>query len=250
MRIMNRQGKALAADLLLYTLSVDGMALLSASGTHEVIEQLAPILSVYQHPHARCDGWTIIQTRRNGSSTAMAGFTRSSLSPHTDSGFLPNPPTILCLLLLTAASSGGDALLVDTAPVLRRYSSVELARLRDEVWIADRAGTNRQPALSATRALHVSRYRDDQIGQPRADSELARQFLNELAHAIAAPLRMPLRPGQGYVVDNHRVLHGRTAFIGDRRVARLLAFIRGGVPYSWLNQGFSLDLPSQSRGCA
>ena len=45
-----------------------------------------------------------------------------------------------------------------------------------------------------------------------------RQIIYEHAFAIA------LSPGQSYIVDNHRFLHGRTSFSGSRELLRVLAY--------------------------
>ena len=45
-----------------------------------------------------------------------------------------------------------------------------------------------------------------------------RQIIYEHAFAVA------LRPGQSYIVDNHRFLHGRTSFSGSRELLRVLAY--------------------------
>lgn len=63
------------------------------------------------------------------------------------------------------------------------------------------------------------RYRQDQLAQ--FSPELARH-LPSLGDAIERHTRwFALEPGEGYVLHNHRWLHGRTAYTGDRVMYRL-----------------------------
>ncbi|KAJ0269024.1 hypothetical protein Brms1b_011943 [Colletotrichum noveboracense] len=48
-----------------------------------------------------------------------------------------------------------------------------------------------------------------------------RSIIYQHAYAVG------LKPGQGYVADNHRYLHGRTSFTGPRELLRILAHARG-----------------------
>ncbi|WP_369797512.1 TauD/TfdA family dioxygenase [Nocardia sp. CNY236] len=49
-----------------------------------------------------------------------------------------------------------------------------------------------------------------------------KHWLPQLAEAIDRhAIRFTLEPGDGYVLHNHRWLHGRTAFTGDRVMYRL-----------------------------
>lgn len=210
---------------------------------------LAPLLNASRHPHAAADGWTIIGPRNEARhSPDMRGFTSSELHPHTDRSFLRQPPTLVCFLLMRGSRTGGDVFLIDTAPILRRYGREELSKLQNELWLTDASGAKGQPLFSLSNDLCINRYRHDCLGFPRADSRPGRKYLAELERDIASPIRMKLHPGDGYLIHNHRILHGRSAFTGNRQGARLLAFIDGSSSYSWLNLGFRLRDESQPKG--
>lgn len=54
------------------------------------------------------------------------------------------------------------------------------------------------------------------------------------AAALRYQQSLPLKPGQGYLLDNERWLHARTAFVGDRVHWRAL-----GNPRFDLDHGFA-----------
>jgi alpha-ketoglutarate-dependent taurine dioxygenase len=238
-------------DDLMPRLDADGIVLLSETGPEDFVQQLAPLLKIFPHPHAAAGGWTVIHSRDGAQDCpGLRGFTVSELKPHTDRSFLRNPPTLLCFLLSSASRAGGDVFLVDTAPILRRYGEKYLSELQEDLRLVDPSGVKRQQLLSVANGLCTNRYRDDCVASPRGDSRPGREFLAELRRAVASPMRVALRPGDGYLIHNHRVLHGRSAFTGNRRGARLLAFVDEGSAYARLNLGFRLRSERQPKGGA
>lgn len=65
------------------------------------------------------------------------------------------------------------------------------------------------------------RFRLDDGVQLSASLIEALPLLRELIYQYASPVS--LEPGQCYIVDNHRFLHGRTSFTGARELLRVLA---------------------------
>lgn len=83
----------------------------------------------------------------------------------------------------------------------------------------------RAAAVLAPREAHPGRtalrYRDD--GELSARSPIHANALRALSRAIAdRTVSCPLESGDAYVVDNHRMLHGRSAFSGHRVFLRYL----------------------------
>ncbi|MEO3749953.1 TauD/TfdA family dioxygenase [Streptomyces sp. B6B3] len=241
MEITDLQGTPLGKSEVVSRLDADGVILLSETGPADFVRELGHLFSSFRHPHAGPDGWTVIRTRDHAiQDPALRGFTSSALEPHTDRSFLSHPPAFLCFLLESDSRTGGDALLVDSAPVYRDYSDEMLAELQTQLWLRDRSGVGRQPLVSVAEGLCINRFRNDRVGSPRPLSPAGRTLLSELVRAINAPHRIPLRRGEGYLLHNHRVLHGRSAYSGNRQGVRLLAFLAPQAPRSWLNRGFRL----------
>lgn len=71
------------------------------------------------------------------------------------------------------------------------------------------------------------RLRQDELARW---SPLAAPHLPCLGEAIARhQFRLALAPGQGYLLDNHRWLHARTQFTGDRCYLRALGELRSAL---------------------
>jgi gamma-butyrobetaine dioxygenase len=148
--------------------------------------------------------------------------TRRDTPLHTDSQmFLHVPAAIQVLVCVKAAPRGGESVLVDGARLLDRleHEDPALAHALFEVervqrfYFGDVCGptiTLRGGHLSWTYAPHA----EDAVGA-------------SLAHEVAreAPLVHALVPGEALVASNHRMLHGRRPFEGDRELVRLLVWL-------------------------
>jgi alpha-ketoglutarate-dependent taurine dioxygenase len=240
-KITDLGGTALAEHEVTAVLGEQGAVLFSAADRDIVTDFLRTFAEFHRHPHAEPHAWTLIHpatdpgTRENG-----RGFSRSALVPHTDRSSLDVPPSLLCFLMLDATGTGGEALLADTAPAVGRVGADSLRATQGELWLRESRGTGRQQVFSVNGDLCVMRYRADDIAAPVAESTAGAELLAELRRSAAAARTLSLRPGDGYLIHNHRVLHGRTAFTGERRCARLLGHVRAGSPYAWLNGGYRI----------
>lgn len=163
----------------------------------------------------------------------------NALQPHTDGAYLDGvvatrdgtlhrigPPKFVALQCVAQSSLGGDNILIDASRVARdlgaafpetfgvlcRHGCVTFCR--DDLFVAEkpifeRFGGNR---------LRVRFRYDAHIYAPRwsqpAINKLHTEYnLNPLYQVV-----VKLEPGQILIVDNHRMLHGRTAFSeGGRR---------------------------------
>ena len=234
-------GNAVAEHEVTAVLGAQGAVLISAADRDTVTDFLRPFVDVHRHPHAEPHGWTLIHPG-DGSGTAEngRGFSRSALFPHTDRSSVEVPPSLLCFLMLGAAGTGGEALLADTAPAVRRVGADHLRANQGQLWLRDAQGNGRRQVFSLNGDLCVVRYRADEVAAPAAESAAGAALLSELRTSAAAAGAFSLRPGDGYLIHNHRVLHGRTAFTGERRCARLLGRVREDSPYAWLNSGYRI----------
>lgn len=161
--------------------------------------------------------------------SGFAGFTSQELKPHTDGSSLPRPPTLVMLVCAVPAGEGGtteaidgrevyDSLVAEAPEVLR-----ELLMPRSVLFGrgAGHLGSIFEPVGGGGVCI---RFRHDDLARfSPAVTAVLPQFLEVIR---TRTVRFRLGPGQGYVLQNGRWLHGRTGFTGHRRIYRIL-----GEPY-------------------
>lgn len=178
--------------------------------------------TIVMHPHGDADGITTVRDKSElqDTSAGLAGFCRSKLELHTDRSSERDPPNIVILACAEPASNGGISILSDSLPVINymaKNHSAELDLLYSEDCYFGNARTPYR-ILTRTSLGTVVRFRLDNLGfYPRtmwAAIELFHQLL------MRSDCRFHLRKDTMFVIDNHRVLHGRTEYSGDRTVLR------------------------------
>jgi hypothetical protein len=114
------------------------------------------------------------------------------------------------------SSEGGESLLIDSLPLISRLTKDERDSLRN-TWVRTHVvfptDTPTHPVLTP------DKYIADRIYfTPWLISEESKQPLLRLGELIAKeePVNIRLKPGDLLVIDNSRMLHGRTAIGGDR----------------------------------
>ncbi|MDH6709203.1 hypothetical protein P3T27_005949 [Kitasatospora sp. MAA19] len=198
--------------------------------------------SLWKHRDADPDSLTVIRdTGRHDGRPGFAGLGRGTLPLHTECAQHPDPPRLLLLACARAGDTGGESLLVDGQAVLAELAAHHPAAI--EALSAERAayfggsGGHFAPVLQQLPASRWRlRLRQDGLARfsPEADAHLP-----ALRKAIDRNTRrLRLAPGQGVVLDNHRLLHGRTAFSGERLILRAL-----GDPHSALGLGPGFPAP-------
>ncbi|WP_327035635.1 TauD/TfdA family dioxygenase [Micromonospora ureilytica] len=227
-------------DLLPATLARDGVVLIQEASVSEVRALLDRWTVPVGHPHQVAEGLTVIAPRlRTGDGdNNEAGFTELPLLPHTDRSLHAQPPSVLATLMLAPARAGGSATLVDGSRVLtlvrHRAEDATIAELR----LRTATGRSGPPLVEFTPGHARIRYRDDRVAGPySADgrTDLVAEFRRLIVDTTRS---LHLGSGDGYLVHNHRFMHGRTAFTGDRSIVRFLARVNSDHPYAWLNRGF------------
>ncbi|TCC00530.1 hypothetical protein E0H26_02265 [Micromonospora zingiberis] len=240
MRLLETDGGTqIAADQIPAILARDGIVLIKQGGVAEVRELLDTWTEPVDHPHQAGAGLTIISPREVPDHLEnVAGFSRGLLSPHTDRSLHDQPPSLVAALMVSGAPDGGEGVLVDGARVLRQlrldHAESVLAGLR----LVTAEGARDVAVLDMRTGLIRIRYRDDDVAQPHSTygpGDPAAEF----RHLVRVTARtVHLAAGDGYLIHNHRILHGRAEFSGDRLLVRLLAKVKSGHPYAWLNRGF------------
>jgi Taurine catabolism dioxygenase TauD, TfdA family len=249
MRLANLFGHPLATEQVLPALDAHGVVLVSEADRTAVTDRLSSLWQVHPHPHAGRDGWTVIAPLPAPPSTPnSAGFTRSALTPHTDRSQSAHPPALLCFLVESGPASGGESVLIDAKRICGTVAPAQLDVVQRALWLDDPTTGFRQPLLSLDNGLLIVRYRNDRVAAPQSSSPGAAALLAEFERAQDPILRRTLRPGEGYLIHNHRILHGRTGFDGSRTGARCLGSVDERSPYAFLNRGFRIhDIEPRDR---
>jgi gamma-butyrobetaine dioxygenase/trimethyllysine dioxygenase len=164
--------------------------------------------------------------------TDQLGYTDAAIGFHTDQPFLDEPPRYQLLQSIRAADRGGDSILADGEAAFRYLASldVEAADLlrRTPVRFHRQQKEFEREVVSPIVTLRDGRVHvrssyftvapyqlpfDRMTAWYRAHDQFVR-ILRDPRHHFA----FRLRPGDVLVYDNHRMLHGRTAFAGSRWV--------------------------------
>ncbi|MGW1411874.1 TauD/TfdA family dioxygenase [Streptomyces sp. NPDC002403] len=166
----------------------------------------------------------------------LEGLGSGELRAHTERSSVPEPPRLMLLVCLRPAVTGGKALLTDGQAVLDHLAThnpgaVEPLSLPGTAFFGDGGGHPSQIFTRHPDGRVSLRFRQGELAQ---FSPMVEHFLPDLRAAITAHERsVALSQGQGYLIDNHRYLHARTAFSGRRLCVRAL-----GEPLFPIQPGF------------
>jgi hypothetical protein len=233
-----------AEPLVMERLREVGMVTLDGLATRGAVHSFADrIMAVIPHRDSDSDGLTTIRDtgRRHAGRAGFAGFGNGELAPHTERSGVPSPPRLMLLVCAQAALAGGECLLTDGravhsdlalggSPAGRKAGAV-LAMPRTAFFGAGDGHATQVFTVHRDRRVSV-RLRLDGLARwsPLLEPHLA--LLREAV--VRHQIRMDLAPGQGYLIDNARWLHARSAFTGERLCWRAL-----GHPHSELPRGFA-----------
>jgi len=152
-------------------------------------------------------------------------YTGLGLGEHTDNPYRDPTPTLQLLHCLASSAEGGENTLVDgfrvaqeldddelrllaAWPVSFRYADAEAELEAESPVISLDARGEVQAVHYNTRSAQPLRLPDDVV-EPYYDAYL---HFGRLLESFAFRIRFKLRPGDLFVVDNLRVLHGRTGY--------------------------------------
>lgn len=171
----------------------------------------------------------VFDVRRKADASNLAD-TGLGLEVHTDNPYRDPVPGLQLLHCLESAAEGGDSVLVDgfaAALALNErdpeaFETLRRTRLRFAYRDAAAVLEAESPILevAADGELVAVRYNNRSLATPPMEPATAERFYRAyraFAGILAEPARstrFALRPGDLFIVDNRRVLHGRTAFTG------------------------------------
>lgn len=195
-------------------------------------------MEIVPHRDSESDGLTTIRnTEQLAGRPGFAGFGSGELAPHTERSGIPVPPRLMLLVCRQKATSGGESLLADGREVhteifQNSYEAGEALSTPRTAYFGAGDGHLTEIFTQYGDAGVSIRLRLDRLAQ---FNPTVQPYLSRLRSVICRhQLCLPLTEGQGYLLDNQRWLHARTAFTGDRVCWRAL-----GEPRSSLPRGFT-----------
>ncbi|WP_075739104.1 TauD/TfdA family dioxygenase [Streptomyces acidiscabies] len=237
-----------AVGTIVRRLREDGLVVVDGLVTREAVARFASrVMSVVPHPHGSADGVTVIRnTGADAHLIGRSGFGMGELEAHTDRSSVPQPPRLMLLVCLRPAAEGGVSLLADGRDVLGRLSkcntqaAVRFSTPRTAYFGTGTGHASQVFTVQAKGRVSI-RLRLDGLARW---SPLVQPFLPALRSAITdCQGRLRLGPGQGYLLDNHRWLHARTGFTGDRLCVRVLGDPRTPFPDGFVPESRRVLLP-------
>ncbi|MBL8719089.1 MAG: TauD/TfdA family dioxygenase [Myxococcales bacterium] len=149
---------------------------------------------------------------------------------HTDSQLYRGMPAHWqALFCVQAARQGGDTVLLDTRAVL---AATQGTPLFDALFDVSR---HLSFVFGNLEGPTIARAGDTVVftGTPRVEDDVGRALVPIYERLPKTTLK--LQPGEVLVVDNHRMLHGRTGFEGPRMLERILVWLTSPAPADpWL----------------
>ena len=166
---------------------------------------------------------------------ADSAYTPKELRPHTDSTYSLDAPGLQLLLCLTYDATGGDSIMVDGFSVAHQLKQDD-SKLYNEMSRIEVTGVYKGDGTILEASRPILRHDSDgqlvQVTFNNYDRKTVRlaepdmrhlysgiRYLDRLYNDPAYQWRYQLQPGQMLIFDNWRVLHGRGAFQGKRRMA-------------------------------
>ena len=159
-------------------------------------------------------------------------FTNLRILPHTDLSYFASPPAYLIFHYLTVASVGGENHLIDgfkIAEVLRQEAPEKFKLLstlpvqfRFQYTDADLIGQGEIINLDCLGAVKSIRFSSRAIQPFNFPSELVKPYYEayrtfmEMCNSDQYRIHVKFNSGDFVILDNHRVLHGRTQYTGER----------------------------------
>ena len=183
--------------------------------------------TIVKHRDADEAGLTRIAKRSDiEAKEGYQAFTSSHLTLHTDGSSTPEPPTLVVLWCERPAAEGGISLFVDGKQLYQilvheHPQVLETLSTPNSVLFAGAEPPVYSSVFSTGADGSICiRFRYDGLGYYAAPvCSVLPIFLGLLERHMLA---FPLQKQQGYILQNRRWLHGRTAFRGEREMYRVL----------------------------
>ena len=190
---------------------------------HDALQQLTGLIGPIRQTN-----WGGIADVKSIANPGDLSMTGRALEPHVDNPYRLPGPGYIFLHCLENSAAGGESLAIDgfNAATRLRTAAPDAFRVLTTMPVTFRYAPEDDDAilehfgplieLRSDGQLHRIRFhnRADQVAVADSDSlsryYAARRAFAELIWSDESMLRFKLQPGEAYVVDNYRLLHGRT----------------------------------------
>jgi len=196
----------------------------SSRETRELVERIGEVLPTFYG-----EMWSTRAEVGQTEGVSDTAYSNAGIRPHTDGTYFRDPPGLQVLNCVQRAARGGETMLVDGLSVARRMADEQPAALaylsRTPLpWFSYDEGrlpvrlSQREVALRLDAAGELDQLRFNEYDRGNMHPEAHKEFLPHWCKLVAMVnredlvLRTLLQPGECLVVNNHRVLHGRTSF--------------------------------------
>ena len=206
----------------------DGIITFDAiQSTDELLHLCNSLGAIVNHRDANDAGLTrIVQWPDMQPTDGYQAFTTSHLRLHTDGSGVPNPASLLILWCEQPAEEGGLSLFVDGKQIYqilaKEYPQVlqALTAPNSAIFAGSMAPLYSSVFSKLENGNICIRFRYDNLSYYSASvSTILPTFLEVLNNYT---ISLTLKKRQGYIIQNGRWLHGRTAFQGKREMYRVL----------------------------
>lgn len=186
---------------------------------------------IYHHADSFSNGLTHIKydgesvSRSNAAEVNKLGLTQGALVPHTDRSGIELPPRLLALWIERQSRIGGASIFADGQQIFEEISAhfpeaIEILSRPKSVVFKSESGLIEGSIFQICGDEFFMRFRFDRMVYLSPDvAEVMPIFLETLRKCL---VKIRLNSNEGYLIDNHKWLHGRTHYSGFRSAYRLL----------------------------
>jgi gamma-butyrobetaine dioxygenase len=220
---------ALLADVNVRRTFLNAFVRYGLAFLHDVSSEPGTVLDIAaDFGEVRVTSWGKVFDVISMEAANSVAYTSLGLVVHTDEGYRDPAPTVQLQHFLKSETSGGEATLTDgfrVAEDLRRanpaaFELLATTRLRFHIADAttDHANVGSVIELDGNgdaRQIRFSNHSAQPFLVPFDKMEAfydAYRLFGSMRESAAYRLQIPMGAGDLYMVDNHRVMHGRTAF--------------------------------------
>lgn len=146
---------------------------------------------------------------------------------HTDEGYTSKFPRYVALYCINQDMEGGDSILVQFEllykQLLAQYGEgVDLLFNKNAITVHSAYGIENKPILLGLENGKIGISYSPILQKMRCNKDIFKifEYITQYVHAPSNQIRFRLQPGQALLIDNCRVLHGRTEF--SKNSSRLL----------------------------
>jgi alpha-ketoglutarate-dependent taurine dioxygenase len=161
-----------------------------------------------------------LRPRKGADLTSYAGTGRVDL--HSDRSYVADPPRFISMMCITVGNSGGTPVISDAWKSLNDLDRETIEELQSASFSFKMAADSNRigysgPVISQSNERYNIRFRKDLITQK---TNKAIEAFSEAVKKYA--VRLSVSPGTIWILDNYRMLHGRTAIRGGLESNRFL----------------------------